>query len=323
MLRVILNPTSRGGAGRRLRAELERELARRGLEFELSETRAPGHALELARAACADGVSAVVAAGGDGTVHEVANGLLQAQDAGSGADVALGIIPSGTGNDFVKVIPGTSTRARAYDTLARGARYPYDAARVSWTGGSAYVLNAFGTGVDVEVVRQMQGRSRRAGALTYLGALVRALRRYRPAHLRIELDGESTTQRVMMIAVANGSCVGGMFRICPLAVPNDGWLDVCVVRELGLLRQPAMALRIVRGSHATQPEVSFRRARRIAVEVLDDAPLFFQLDGELREPAGVRRLEITVQPGRLRVIAAALPGTAAPPLTQQETLRAS
>ena len=323
MMRVIVNPTSRGGAARALRPELERELARRGVACEIIETEGPGHAVELARDACAAAAAAVVAVGGDGTVHEVANGLLQAQDAGFSGRCALGLVPGGTGNDFVKVIPGTSTRAAAYDTLARGARFPFDAALVSWPGGREYCLNAFGTGVDVEVVRQIRNRSRRTGALVYVGALVRALRGYRPAHLRVDADGEIMEQRIMMIAIANGSCVGGVFRICPEALPNDGWLDLCLVRELGVLRQPAMAVRILRGRHGGRPEVSFRRARRVALEVLDDAPLFFQLDGELREPAGVRRLEIEVQPARLQVIAAALPGSAVAPQPQPETTRAS
>lgn len=323
MLRVILNPVSRGGRARAMRAEIERELARRGVTFGVVETRGPGDATTLARAACSDGVHAVIAAGGDGTVHEVANGVLQAQDAGVDNDVAFGIIPTGTGNDFVKVIPGTATRTAAYDTLAQGDRYPYDAALVRWAGGQEYCLNAFGTGVDVEVVRQIQGRSRRTGALVYLGALIRALRRYRAVYLRVSADAEIFTEHVMMIAIGNGTCVGGMFRICPRAVPDDGWLDLCIVRELGWSRQPAMAARILRGRHIDHPEVVVRRARELTIEALDDAPLFFQLDGELREPAGVRRIEVSVQSGRLHVIAAAVPGSAASPLPQPEIRRAS
>jgi YegS/Rv2252/BmrU family lipid kinase len=323
MLHVILNPTSRGGAARALRPEIERELARRAVMFDVVETNAPGHAVELARAAAGAGVAAVVAVGGDGTVHEVANGLLQAQDAGLGQDVAFGIIPSGTGNDFVKVIPGTAPRTAAYDTLARGTRFPFDAARVTWDGGSAYCLNAFGTGVDVEVVRQIRGRSRRTGAVVYAGALARALRRYRPVQLRVTADGEQCDERVMMIAVGNGTCVGGMFRICPTAVPNDGWLDLCIVRELTPLRQPAMALRILRGQHLGHPEVRSRRARSISIESASTDSLFFQIDGELHEPAHVHRVDIAVQPARLQVIAAVSPAARAATYPQPETVRAS
>lgn len=321
MFRVVLNPTARGGAGGRLRAEIERELARRGLEADVVLTRAPGDAAELAYQACAHGITTVVAAGGDGTVHEVGNGLLRAADEGLCHDVALGLIPIGTGNDFVKVIPGTSTRAAAYDTLAGGHRYAYDALHVAWPGASEYCLNAAGTGIDVEVVRQIHRRSRRTGALVYIDGLVRALRRYRPVHLRVEADGEVIEARVMMIAVANGVSIGGLFRIAPNARPDDGLLDLCVVRQLGLLRVPAIAARVLRGRHQSHPEVVVRRARSVRVQVLDGSPLFFQLDGELREPVGVETLDITVQPGRLHVVAAASPGATAASLLERETIR--
>lgn len=307
---VILNPVSRGGAGLALRPEIERELAARGIDCRTVLTSGPGAATLLAREAAAAGTDVVVAAGGDGTVHEVANGLLQAADAGIGR-AALGLIPIGTGNDFVKVIPGTSTRRTAYDTLARGQRYRYDAGRVSWDGTSEYFLNAMGTGIDVEVVRQILSRSRRTGQLVYIGGLVRALRRYRPVHLRLRAGGETMELRVMTIAIANGTCIGGLFRICPQALPDDGWLDLCLVAELGAARIPGMALRLLRGRHAGHPAVAFRRVRSATIEVLDGSPLFFQLDGELREPVGVRELEVAIEPDRLQVIAAGAPGGAA------------
>lgn len=321
MLRVVLNPMARGGAGRRLRAEIERELTGRGVAHDVVETTAPGEATRLALDACAAGIDTVVAAGGDGTVHEVANGLLQAADSGLASSPTLGLIPIGTGNDFVKVIPGTSPRAAAYDTLALGRRYAYDAVLVTWEGGSEYCLNAAGTGVDVEVVRQIQRRSRRTGALVYIAGLLGALRRYRPVPLRITADGETFQRRVMMIAVANGTCVGGLFRICPMALPDDGWLDLCVVDELGVLRQPALAARILRARHAGAREVHFRRVRHVRIEVLDGSSLFFQLDGELREPQGARSIEIHVQPARLQVIAAAVPGSATAAAEERENIR--
>ena len=300
---VILNPESRGGAGRGLRPEIERALDARGVTCRIVSTTAPGTATVLARDAAVAGEDVVVSAGGDGTAHEVANGLLQAADAGAG-QAALGLIPIGTGNDFVKVIPGTSTRRTAYDTLARGQRFPYDAGRVSWPGGGEYFLNAMGTGIDVEVVRQILTRSRRTGRLVYIGGLVRALRRYRPVHLRLELEGETMELRVMTIAVANGTCIGGLFRICPAARPDDGLLDLCVVAQLGFTRIPGMALKLINGRHEGHPAVAFRKVSLARIRVLDHSPLFFQLDGELREPAGVHELEVTVQAGRLPVIAA-------------------
>jgi diacylglycerol kinase (ATP) len=309
---VVLNPVSRGGAGRALQPEIERELTRRGLNCEVVLTTGPGDATEIAERAARAGAPVVVAAGGDGTVHEVANGLLRAADGGVRTDTALGLIPIGTGNDFVKVVPGTSSRSAAYDTLARGLAQRFDAGVASWEGGREYFLNAAGTGVDVEVVRQLVSMSRRTGSLTYIGALVRALRRFRPVHLRLEAGGETMELRVMTIAVGNGACIGGLFRICPVALPHDGLLDLCVVAELRALRIPAMALRLIRGRHAGRPGVEFRRVEQVRVQVLDGSPLYFQLDGELREPSGVLELELAVQPGRLRVLTAGFSGNGVP-----------
>jgi diacylglycerol kinase family enzyme len=218
---VILNPLAAAAQARfgRRSAQLSA-----GVSCRIVLTTGPGAATEQARDAAAAGEPVVVAAGGDGTAHEVANGLLQAADAGAG-DTALGVIPIGTGNDFVKVIPGTSSRPAAYDTLARGRRYRYDAGRVSWAGGSEYFLNAMGTGIDVEVVRQILTRSRRTGRFVYIAGLLQALRRYRPVHLRLETGGETLELRVMTIAIANGTCIGLFTSVRGVAV-TAGWTSV-------------------------------------------------------------------------------------------------
>src|SRR5688500_1776173 len=152
-MRVILNPMARHGAGRRLRPQIEHALQRAGLSFDVVQTEGPGHATELARAAARAGVRTIVAAGGDGTVHEVANGILAAD---SSSSAALGLIPIGTGNDFVKMVPGTHTREHAVATLARGAIMAYDVGRARWQSTTEYFMNAIGTGIDVEVVRGMR-----------------------------------------------------------------------------------------------------------------------------------------------------------------------
>ncbi|NJD11484.1 MAG: diacylglycerol kinase family lipid kinase [Gemmatimonadetes bacterium] len=305
---VILNPAARGGAGRQLQPELQRELTRRGLRFDLVTTSGPRDATRLARQAVADGADTVVAVGGDGTMHEVANGILQAADAGLGSDTALGLVPIGTGNDFVKAIPGTSRRETAYDTLAAGRRYACDVGQVTWGDSAEYFINAMGTGIDVEVVRQILAMPRRTGKLVYVAGLVQALRRYRPILLRVDTGTEVLEQRVMTIAVTNGNCIGGLFHICPQAVPDDGALDLCVVADVRPLRIPGMAVRLIRGRHVGQPEVMSRRAQRIRITVLDDTPMFMQLDGELHQPVGIQEMEVSIHPARMPVIAAAVPG---------------
>lgn len=304
LMRVILNPASRGGAGGSLRGEIATALTGIDGGFEIVETSHAGHATALAREAVAQGVRTIVAAGGDGTIHEVGNGILLATESDRHANVALGIIPIGTGNDFVKVIPGVHTRAEALRTLRAGQRRIFDVGLAEWVGGKEYFLNAMGTGVDVEVVRQIQRLSRGTGALVYLQGLIRALATYRALPLHLTTEMEQFSERVMIIAVANGRCIGGSFRICPRAMPNDGWLDLCIVQEVPLLGQVALVPRIVMGTHESSPRVRSRQVKRVTLAVPAGDSLFFQLDGELREPTGIYEVRVTIDPARLQIVSA-------------------
>jgi YegS/Rv2252/BmrU family lipid kinase len=301
---VILNPAAGGGSGRRARAELERELAHLDIAYTLEETTGPGHATELAYAAALGGTGTLIAAGGDGTLHEVANGLLRARAITGGVLPTLAVVPIGTGNDFVKVVNGATDREHAYQTLAHGVVRHFDVGRVEWEGGSEYFINGSGTGIDVEVVRQIKRMPRLPGVLSYLLALLKALLRFRPIPLWIRADGVEYERRVMMIAITNGASVGGGFYLSPSAVPDDGQLDLCMVNELSYPQIARVLPRILRGTHGCHPEVTLRRVSTVEVHARGPSPLFFQLDGELREPEGARFLRIEVERGVLPVLAA-------------------
>jgi YegS/Rv2252/BmrU family lipid kinase len=300
---VVLNPTSGAGAGRRVRAELEVALRERGIDFRIEETRGPGHAMELAEAAARDGAPAIAAAGGDGTIHEVVNGLLRA-----GTRPALCLVPIGTGNDFVKVVPGTQRRTLAYDTIAHGRIRAFDAAIMRWRGGEEYFVNAAGTGIDVEVVRQIEALRGLPGAAMYVLGLARALFRYRPVHLRVTPpDGKVIERRVMLAAVSNGKCLGGAFRLTPDAKPDDGLLDLCIVESISLASAVRVSLKVLRGTHAGHASVTTARGSAFDIASEGDDGLLLQLDGELRR-IDDQRVRIEVVPGALRVFAARDPG---------------
>jgi diacylglycerol kinase (ATP) len=294
---VILNPKSGGGRAGRLRDEIAHELAARGVNAEIHETRAPGHAVEIAGDVAQQRPSLVAAAGGDGTIHDVANGLLR-----SGLRVPMAVIPVGTGNDFAKIVPGAESRTAAYDTIAKPTIRQFDAGYVQWHGGGEFFVNGMGTGIDVEVVRQILRLPRLPGPLKYLAGLFRALAVYRPVTLRATLPDEVIEQSVMMFAVGNGICQGGGFYLTPQAKPDDGQLEMCVVRQIPLWRVPFVLPRVLRGTHGTHPVVTMRGFQHVRFEAVGPEPLFFQLDGELREPARASWLEIEVRPGILPVV---------------------
>ncbi|HEY0304977.1 MAG TPA: diacylglycerol kinase family protein [Longimicrobiales bacterium] len=296
---VILNPKSGGGRGARLREEILRELGARSVSVVIHETRAAGHARDLAIEAVGAGASLVAAAGGDGTIHDVANGLLSSEKR-----VPLAIIPGGTGNDFAKVVPGARTRRGAYDVIARPAFRDFDAGFVKWSSGSEFFVNGMGTGIDVEVVRQILRLPRLPGPLKYLLGLFRALAVYRPVTLRATLAHDTIERSVMMFAIGNGVCQGGGFYLTPQARPDDGMLELCVVQEIPLWKVALVLPLVLRGTHTSHPVVTMRSFKTLRFDAIGDAPLFFQLDGELREPAGARWLEIEVRPAALEVAVA-------------------
>jgi diacylglycerol kinase (ATP) len=300
-LHVVLNPSAGGGRAHRIRAEVERELSAAAYEFEITETAASGDAVGIARRAAGAGASVLLAVGGDGTIHEVANGLLRALDEQPDLPAVLAVIPVGTGNDFTKMLDARPGRPAAYERLRTGERRRIDVGLATWNGEREYFVNAFGTGIDTQVVRAIQPLRRLPRPLVYLVGLSRALAGYVPARIRVTLADERIERSIMTLAVANGSCIGGSFRICPDARPDDGLLDLCLVDQLPLLRQPAMAIRILRGTHTAHPAVLQRRSDRVVIGAVGGGPLEFQLDGEPRDLAA-GDITLEVRPAALPVL---------------------
>lgn len=300
-IRVILNPTAGGGRAGRMGARIERELRGRGLPVDVVLTRHQGHATELA-AEAAGAFGLVVAAGGDGTVHEVANGLLSV---GGEPRAGMAVLPIGTGNDFVKLL-GTRRLAHAFDVILAGATRPVDVGRVTTEDGTEYFVNGMGTGIDVEVVRHVARLPRIRGIAGYLIAVLRALRTFDPIRARLVVDGVAFDSSIMIAAIGNGVSQGGGFYLTPDARADDGRLDLCVIPEMSMRRILFTLPRLFNGSHVRLPDV--RSLTFTTLEIETEAALFYQLDGELREPRTSRRLSVEVVPGALHV---AGPGTEA------------
>jgi diacylglycerol kinase (ATP) len=302
--RIILNPTAGGGRARRMSEHILVGLERRGIQAEMVATTVPREATRLGLEAARAGVDLVVAAGGDGTVHETANGLLRALAQGVDGPV-LGVLPIGTGNDFAKLIGPIDDLERSMDILADGQLRRYDAAHAAWAGGERWFVNAAGTGIDVEVVRQLLSKRGRStpGVAKYLSAVLKALVRYQALPLRIRLDDLVLERDTMIIAAANGQCIGGGFWICPAAEPDDGRFDICIVNRVSYLGALRALPLIMRGKHEKHPKVEMHRATQVVIEALGPDPLFFQLDGELHEPPEARVLTLRVLPSALPVMA--------------------
>jgi diacylglycerol kinase (ATP) len=295
---VILNPASGHGLGRRLRPRIERGLRAAGIAFDLVETTAPGHAVALGREAAAAGVDRVLAAGGDGTTHEVANGLLDAPPAADGATgPALGTLPIGTGNDFAKLLgvfrlPPEAAAGR----MAAAEPRRFDVGRVI----GEYFDNSLGIGFDAEVARQANQTRKLRGLAVYVVAVYKTFASFRAPMLEVTAAAHQETGPMMMLECAIGRSAGGGFYLTPDADPCDGLLDVCLIRKVGLVKFLRYVPRVLRGRHVGLAEVAMFRDAVVKIRS-PDRPLLLHLDGEVREPAA-REIEVTVVPRRLRVL---------------------
>ncbi|MEX2197555.1 MAG: diacylglycerol kinase family protein [Burkholderiales bacterium] len=288
---VILNPVAGRGRVRREWPRTAERLRAAGVAFEVVETREPGEAVGLAERAAHD-YDAVIAAGGDGTVHEVANGLLRA-----GGRAVFGVLPLGSGDDFVKMLPAGDPVER----IARGAVRAFDAGRIV-AGETRYFANGMDIGFGAHAARNVRRIPRPfTGLGAYLGALAMTLVRYPKLEVSLQLDGgEVFTQTTAMTAVMNGRSFGGSFNVCPDARADDGELDLLIADGVGRLAILGLVPRIMRGAHGGDPRLRLVRAKRVVLE--SAAPLLVEADGEIAfEDA--RRLEIEILPGALRVLA--------------------
>ena len=296
---AVLNPVAGGGRALRLLPRVGEALAAAGWGYHLHVTVAPGDATAVARRFAEAGMALVLSVGGDGTLNEVANGLLDA-----GGETRLAIVPAGRGSDFARTagawaIADLPARLRSFDPDDPDAVRRIDVGRVRFDGGrSRAFVNVAGVGFDAAVSARA-ARSHLPGATApYLSGLLGALARYRNGEVTIEADGVATRQRALAVVLANGQYFGGGMRIAPDAALDNGTLDLAVLGDLGkadLLRNVA---RVYRGTHGTHPKFSCRPVRQ--ARVVADPSLLVELDGEV---VGSAPATFTVEPGALRVVA--------------------
>ncbi len=265
-------------------------------EVELVLTSGPGHATALARAV-GESVERVIAVGGDGTVHEVANGLMAR---GIESRPPLGVVPVGTGNDFAKMTqtarlpPGAAIAALATSAVRR-----FDVGE-AW---GEYFVNSLGVGLDADVARRVNQYKHWPGALGYVVAALQAVIHRRALRLHLDVDGTSWSQPTTVLEIGIGPCAGGVFYLVPDARPDDGLLDVCVVGAFGWRFLLTKAPLVLRGRHTTLKEVRMARGQRVRVRS-DDGPLTAHFDGEIRAP-GHDTLEVSLHRAALPVLATA------------------
>ena len=307
---VIVNPASAGGATGRAWPHLASDLRAHFGAFNCAFTKQAGDASVIAAREAVAGRSLIIACGGDGTISEVANGILQ-----SGADAELGVLPSGTGGDFRRTLAIPKRAADAAAALARGRTARVDVGRVDFTdrtGARAlrYFLNVASCGMGGAVIRRVEensegwlaSASRRlaGGQAAYALASLQAAASFDRPLLRIRLDERPEFRlAVVNLCIANARYFGGGMKIAPQAKLDDGLLDVVAVGDLDTLRILTNVHRLYLGTHLGMREVQHAPARRIEVAAGEPGEeVLIEIDGEL---SGMLPATFEIMPRALRV----------------------
>lgn len=269
----------------------------RGWSVLMRVTEGPGMATDFAHEAALEGFDWVIAAGGDGTVNEVANGLV-------GMPAVLGVLPVGTGNVWARQL-GLPVYPLVHPLRIQIAAHLLEAARehvidVGRANGRYFLLWA-GIGLDAEVAQHLEPRTRNAkrlGAIAYLIAAAMIAKDFPAMRATVIVDGRRRVKgRTLVVLVANAQLYGGLVRIAPQAVLDDGYLNICVFRGMGLPWAIRHFFNVFGGRHLQDPAVKFFVGRRVVVETRPIVPV--QVDGE---PIGYTPMVFEVVPRSLRIL---------------------
>ena len=291
-IKVILNPyANRWRAGSRL-AEVQAAFAAAGLTPDIVQTKKPVEAISLAETAVSEGYDAVVAAGGDGTLSEVANGLLRA--AGDGPTVPFGILPIGTANDFSDMVGLPRDLTQAVQIIARGQTRQIDAGRIN----DHFFINNCAVAMEPMITLENIRMKRLSGELRYVVALLKGLIKLKAWNMQVRWDDGGHDGPAYLLSVCNGPRTGG-FYMAPDAVVDDGLFDFVFAPMVPKLTVIAILIRLFRKTHIFHPQVVYGRATHISITSSPGTPI--HADGEIIAEAATQ-IEYQILPGKLTLL---------------------
>ncbi|MGD0806672.1 MAG: diacylglycerol kinase family protein [Anaerolineales bacterium] len=300
-IRMIYNPQADRGRSYQMAGDLH-QLSSEWGGADWVGTVYPGHATELALAAAQAGYTTVVALGGDGTVHEIVNGLMQVDPS---RRPRLGVVPIGSGNDFAGGVGVLRNPSAALQRVFHsGETKAIDVGKVmDASGRTEYWCNVLGIGFDAAINIHSRSVPVLHGFWMYFGAtLLTILLRYERPKIELEIDGKKTTGGFLMLTLGNGTREGGGFRTTPDAQMDDGWLDYLLVDPISRLRMMRLIPEVMQGTQGRFPEAHLGRFRKLSLRA--DMALPIEADGEMFAPyaADVREVSVEILPHALQVI---------------------
>lgn len=300
---VLVNPNAGNRSVRKEWKNVRKELKNQGFNFEHVLTEWPMHAIELTRQAILSGYRRFIAVGGDGTMNEMVHSMMQYEHYRT-SDFQIGLIPAGTGNDWGRMfrIPGKSSRAVA--TIAQGRTFLQDVGVISYRHNGEnkkrYFVNVAGMGFDALVAQKTnkQKASGKGNAFSYLLNLFTSLFEYRPKLVNVEIDHKKYCFNVFSMCVGICKYNGGGMMQLPLAVPDDGLLDITIIKKIGIGTVFAQLKNLYTGRFIQHPKVVTFTAQKVGIYPSTEG-FMLEADGE---SLGYAPCEVSIIPRALQVI---------------------
>ena len=287
----IVNPIAGNGYGKTIVPKLREMILKHNVDAEIIFTERSGHASELSEFYLKKGFKYIIAVGGDGTFNEVSRSLINKKD------VTTGIIPAGTGNDFIQIL-GFPDRFgdREWDIFFNRAVIAMDAGSCN---GMIFV-NGMGLGFDAQVASENYtepGKVKRGSKYKYIWHIIKTLLFFREKRMTVITDAGRHETDCFINTIAIGRRFAGGFFLTPKAIANDGLLDVCMIKKLSLSERFSILLKVPEGKHISDKRVNYYQTKGIKLEFPVEVP--FHVDGELNFS---NKFEVTVLPEALKII---------------------
>ena len=299
-VKIILNPMADMGNAWKVANDLRPIIAEYG-NADWSGTVYPTHAKELAKQAAEQGYERIIAMGGDGTVHEVINGIMQAPEAHR---PVLGVVPVGSGNDFAHAIGVPLASDRALACALTGQPSSIDlGVMTDEHGRKEYFDNTLGIGFDAVVTIRSHRLPILRGFVMYLTAVIQTIvLNHDPALMEMEIDGKPLQQKNLLLTLCNGPREGGGFLIAPAAKIDDGVLHYAMIRDVSRAMMFRLVPEVMKGTHGNFKQVTLGSCTRLTVKA--DHPMYIHADGEIYTSFGsnLRTVTFEVLPGALKVV---------------------
>lgn len=299
-IKLIFNPHADNGRAWNLASTLRSMIEEQG-SATWASTGYPGHAKELTIEAARAGAEVVAALGGDGTVHEVVNGLMQIP---KNERPLLAIVPLGSGNDFANNLGVDPILENAMNNVFSGTARAFDIGSVTDDNGRIeYWDNTMGIGFDASATIRAARISRLRGFPMYLLAVIQTILQHHDiAHMKMETENGIVEQDILMLTICNGPREGGGFHVAPGAKTTDGILDYALIEGVSRLMMFRLIPEVMKGTHGRFRQVKLGQLRKATIEY--DRPLAIHTDGEIFTgfSSKVRQLTIEVHPSELQVL---------------------